>query len=123
MDTSLLKEELHQLIEKGDESFVKNFYKLAKLYLQKSEMDKMIMDGEADIKAGRIYSSEEMKDFIDSWNWTENLRIGRIVQRGIWKKSSISIKYCTVPKKQKRFLIVFEKGPCCLKIQNMILSE
>ncbi len=68
MDTSLLKEELHQLIEKGDESFVKNFYKLAKLYLQKSEMDKMIMDGEADIKAGRIYSSEEMKNFIDSWN-------------------------------------------------------
>ena len=68
MDTSLLKEELHPLIEKGDESFVQNFYKLAKLYLQKSEMDKMIMDGEADIKAGRIYSSEEMKDFIDSWN-------------------------------------------------------
>ncbi len=68
MDTTTLKEELHQLIDKGDESFVKNFYKLAKIYLEKAQMDQMIMEGEEDIKAGRIYSSEEIKDFIDSWN-------------------------------------------------------
>ncbi len=68
MDTTTLKEELHQLIEKGDESFVKNFYKLAKIYIEKAKIDQMIMEGEEDIKAGRIYSSQEIKDFIDSWN-------------------------------------------------------
>lgn len=68
MDTTILKEELHQLIEKGDESFVKNFYKLAKSYLEKARLDQMIMEGEEDIKAGRVYSSKEIKDFIDSWN-------------------------------------------------------
>lgn len=40
MDTATLKEELHRLIEKDEE----------------------------DINAGRIYSSQEIKDFIDSWN-------------------------------------------------------
>ena len=68
MDTLSLKEELHQLIEKGDESFVKNFYKLAKIYLEKARMDQMIKEGEEDIKVGRIYSSKEIKDFIDSWD-------------------------------------------------------
>lgn len=68
MDTISLKEELHQLIEKGDESFVKNFYKLAKIYLEKAQMDEMINEGEEDIKAGRLYSSQEIKNFIDSWN-------------------------------------------------------
>lgn len=68
MNTTTLKEELHQLIENGDESFVKNFYKLAQIYLKKAEMDEMISEGEEDIKAGRLYNSHEIKEFIDSWN-------------------------------------------------------
>lgn len=68
MDTANLKEELHQLIEKGDESFVKNFYKLAKIYLERSQMDQLIIEGEEDIEAERIYSSREIKNFIDSWD-------------------------------------------------------
>ncbi|MGO3182490.1 MAG: hypothetical protein ACTIJ9_06620 [Aequorivita sp.] len=68
MDTENLKEELHQLIEGGDDWFIKNFYQFAKVYMEKSQMDQMISEGEEDIKAGRIYSSQEIKDFIDSWN-------------------------------------------------------
>lgn len=68
MSTATLKEELHRLIENGDESFVKNFYNLAKIYLEKSEMDNLISEGEDDIKAARLYSSQEIKNFIDSWN-------------------------------------------------------
>lgn len=68
MDTKLLKQELHQLIDKGDESFVKNFYKLAKLYVERTRLDQMILEGEEDIKAERIYTSQEIENFIDSWN-------------------------------------------------------
>lgn len=68
MDTTTLKEELHQLIEKGDENFLKNFYKLAKIYLERAQMDQMIIEGEEDIKAERIYSSREIKNLIDSWD-------------------------------------------------------
>lgn len=69
MSTIEIKQELHEYIEKGDDKFVKMFYEMAKAYIEQLQKDKMITEGEKDIKMGRIHSQQEIKELIT--NWTE----------------------------------------------------
>jgi hypothetical protein len=67
MSTLELKQELHQLINEGDEKFVKMFYEMAKAYSVQIKKDKMIAESEEDIKAGKIHSQIEVQKMIESW--------------------------------------------------------
>ncbi len=66
MGTIEIKQKLHKFIDTGDEKFVKLFYEMAKVYLEQSEKDKMILEGEEDIKAGRTYSLKEARKMVDN---------------------------------------------------------
>ncbi len=66
MSTIEIKQKLHKFIDTGDDKFLKLFYELAKVYLEQSERDKMIMEGEKDIKAGRTFSLKETKRMVNN---------------------------------------------------------
>ena len=67
MSTLEIKKELHNLIDKGDESSLKGFYEVIKNYLNSSENSKMIAESEIDIKLGNIHSQNEVEKMIESW--------------------------------------------------------
>ena len=67
MSTMELKQELHEFVNLGDDKFVKTFYEMAKAYMDKLRKDKMIEEGEEDIKNGRLYSLKEAKEIMDKW--------------------------------------------------------
>ncbi|MCH4831143.1 hypothetical protein E5F92_000025 [Flavobacterium columnare] len=62
MGTIEIKRELHNLIDEGDDKFVKMFYEMAKAYIGQKRKDKMISEGEEDIKEGRLYSLKEARE-------------------------------------------------------------
>lgn len=62
-----IREELHKYIEIGDKQFLNTLYKTAKSYIEQKNLDRMINEGEADIKAGRTYSLKEAKKMVDNW--------------------------------------------------------
>ncbi len=66
MGTMEIKQELHKFVDTGDDKFVKMFYEMAKVYMEQLQKDKMILDGEEDIKAGRTYSLKEAKKMLDN---------------------------------------------------------
>jgi len=66
MGTIEIKQKLHKFIDSGDDKFLKLFYEMAKVYLKQSEKDKMILEGEEDIKAGRTYSLKEARKMVDN---------------------------------------------------------
>ena len=66
MGTIEIKQELHKFVDTGDDKFVKLFYEMAKVYLEQSQKDKMILEGEEDIKAGRTYSLKEARKMVDN---------------------------------------------------------
>lgn len=67
MKTTELKEELHHFINEGDDAFVKVLHEMATAYITKNQKDKMIAEGEDDIKHGRVYSLKEARDIMDKW--------------------------------------------------------
>lgn len=68
MDTLEIKRELQHYIETGNDQLVERLYNTAKtLYEEQLEKDKMIEEAEEDIRAGRTYSQDEMKKFIENW--------------------------------------------------------
>jgi hypothetical protein len=67
MGTIEIKQELHKLVEKGDDRFLKMFYEMAKTYMEHTRMDTMLLKGEEDIQAGRTYSLKEAKQILDNW--------------------------------------------------------
>lgn len=67
MSTIELKQELHYFIEKGDDRFIKMFYEMAKAYMSQKQKDKMIFEGEEDIKKGHTYSLKEAKEIMENW--------------------------------------------------------
>jgi hypothetical protein len=69
MSTIEIKNELHAIIDNGDEYNLKGFYTIIKEYLQRSENSKMIAESEIDIKLGNIHSQAEVQKMIE--NWTE----------------------------------------------------
>ena len=62
-----IREELHKYIEIGDKQFLNTLYKTAKSYIEQKRLDRMIAEGEEDIKAGRVHSQSEVKKMIDNW--------------------------------------------------------
>lgn len=68
MSTIELKKELHNYIDDADDQFVKMFYEMAKAYMLQKNKDKMIAEGEKDIKDGQTYSLEEAKEIMKKWN-------------------------------------------------------
>ena len=67
MTTTKLKEELYKLINEGDESFVKTIHQMATEYMVKTENDKMMLEAEEDIKAGRVHTIKEVRAIVESW--------------------------------------------------------
>jgi transcriptional regulator of heat shock response len=67
MSTIEIKQELHDIINKSDQKFLKLFYKLAKSSIYQLKEEEMILDGEKDIAAGRIHSQDEVQKIIESW--------------------------------------------------------
>lgn len=68
MSTIELKKELHNYIENADDQFVRMFYEMAKAYMLQKNKDKMIAEGEKDIKNGQTYTLEEAKEIMKKWN-------------------------------------------------------
>ena len=62
-----IRKELQDFINQEDEISLKGFYSLAKSYMEQCRMDKMIAEGEEDIKAGRLHSQAEAQKIIESW--------------------------------------------------------
>ena len=67
MSTIEIRHEMLELIKNEDESTLKSLYKLIMDYKHQHHLDKMIAEGEEDIKTGRVHSLDEVKDFIDNW--------------------------------------------------------
>jgi ADP-dependent phosphofructokinase/glucokinase len=67
MSTLEIKRELHELIDKGDEAMVQGFYSLLKNYLNNKEEYELLAESEEDIKEGRIYSINEVKNIVAGW--------------------------------------------------------
>lgn len=62
-----LREELRKYIEIGDQNFLKALHNTAKSYIEQKQFDRMIDEGEADIKANRIHSQDEVQKMIEDW--------------------------------------------------------
>ena len=67
MSTIELKQELHDIINKGDDKFVQLFYDMAISYLVQIKKDKMIAESEKDIDSGSIHTQVEVKKMIANW--------------------------------------------------------
>ncbi len=63
-----LKQELYELINQGDEKFIKMFYEMAKTYMQQLQQDKLIAESEEDIKSVNVYNLEETQKIINNWD-------------------------------------------------------
>ncbi len=68
MSTIELKKELKNYIDDGDDKFIKIFYEMAKAYMLQRDKDKMIAEGEMDIKNGQTFTLEEAKEIMKKWN-------------------------------------------------------
>ncbi len=68
MSTLELKKELKNYIDDGDDKFIKIFYEMAKAYMLQRDKDKMIAEGEKDIKNGQTFTLEEAKEIMKKWN-------------------------------------------------------
>ncbi len=61
MSTLEIKQELHKIIDNSDDVFVKKIYQLSLQHQHQLEMDKMIIEGEEDIKNGNTHSFNEIR--------------------------------------------------------------
>lgn len=62
-----LREELRKYIEIGDGNFLKALHNTARSYIEQKQYDRMIAEGEEDIKAGRVHSQNEVQKMIEGW--------------------------------------------------------
>lgn len=65
MSTLELRKEMMELIKNEDDSSLKNLYNLIKSYKHQRQLDKMIAEGEDDIKAGRTFTLEQARKMIN----------------------------------------------------------
>ncbi|MGY0426855.1 MAG: hypothetical protein ACWIPI_08525 [Polaribacter sp.] len=61
MSTLELRQEMSEMIKNEDDSSLKTLYK------QQRQLNKMIAEGEDDIKAGRLHSQSEVQKMIENW--------------------------------------------------------
>lgn len=64
MSTVEIKQELHQFIDEGDDTFVKMFYEMAKAYVAQRKNDRMIAEGEEDVAMGRTHTLQEAREIL-----------------------------------------------------------
>ena len=62
-----LREELRKYIEIGDGNFLKALHKTAKSYIEQKQLDRMIAEGEEDVKEKRVNSQDEVQKMIEDW--------------------------------------------------------
>ena len=62
-----IRKELHKFIEIGDSQFLDTLYKTAKSYMEQKHLDRMVAEGEEDIKAGSLHSQDDVRKMIDDW--------------------------------------------------------
>ena len=62
-----IKKELHTFIDESDEKSLQDFYELAMKYLNQKKEDLLMAEAENDIKEGRTYSVNEVKEMISEW--------------------------------------------------------
>ncbi|PKP23982.1 MAG: hypothetical protein CVU03_14045 [Bacteroidetes bacterium HGW-Bacteroidetes-2] len=67
MEAIELREELRKYIEIGDGNFLKALHKTAKSYIEQKQLDRMIAQGEEDIKEKRVHSQDEVQKMIEDW--------------------------------------------------------
>ena len=67
MSTLEIKKELYKYIEIGDKQFIDKLYQTAKSYMEQKRLDRMIAEGEEDIKAGRLHRQEDVQKMINDW--------------------------------------------------------
>ena len=67
MNAIELKRELHSFIDQEDDRTLEMLYQLVQSYRIQKRKDKMIAEGEEDIKNGRLYSLKEAKEIMDKW--------------------------------------------------------
>ena len=94
MSTIEIKQELHDIINKSDQKFLKLFYKLAKSSIYQLKEEEMILDGEKDIAAGRIHSQDEVQKIIESWK----KQLSRLLDNQVSKRfrKNIFVQYKTL---------------------------
>lgn len=64
MSTLEIKNEILEIVNNEDEASLKTIYKIIKQYKHQKQLDKMIAEGEEDIKNGDVYSIEEARKMI-----------------------------------------------------------
>ena len=67
MSSVEIRRELRKYIEIGDSKFLDVLYKTAKAYIEQKQMERMIAEGEEDIKAGRLHTQDEVQKMIEDW--------------------------------------------------------
>lgn len=64
MSTLEIRNEILEIVKNEDESSLQNLYQIIKNYKHQKQLDKMIEEGEDDIKNGRTYTIEQAKKMI-----------------------------------------------------------
>lgn len=67
MNAIELKRELHIFIDQEDDRTVEMLFQMVQSFRIQKRKDKMIAEGEEDIKNGRLYSLKEAKEIMDKW--------------------------------------------------------
>ena len=67
MNAIELKREVHSFKDQKDDKTVEMLYQMVQSYRIQKRKDKMIAEGEEDIKNGRLYSLKEAKEIMDKW--------------------------------------------------------
>lgn len=64
MSTLEIRNEILEIVKNEDESSLQNLYQIIKNYKHQKQLDKMIKEGEDDIKNGRTYTIKQAKKMI-----------------------------------------------------------
>ena len=67
MSTLEIRNEILEIVNNEDETSLKNIYKIIQQYKHQKQLDKMIAEGEEDIKNGNVYTTDEVKLMLNSW--------------------------------------------------------
>ena len=84
MNAIELKRELHSFIDQEDDRTLEMLYQMVQSYKIQKRKDKMIAEGEEDIKNGRMYSLKEAKEMVDG--------APKVVKEGASKAEAEDIK-------------------------------
>lgn len=67
MSTLEIRKEILEIVKNEDDSSLNHLYQIIKNYKHQKQLDKMIEEGEEDIKNGDVYTSDEVETMLKSW--------------------------------------------------------